>query len=411
MLSSLGFHTINIFQLLSYFDVPQLIKDFLNYSKKTGLIQIYTTDKTGKYIPYVPYDRTKPQPTNLIINYYKNDIGIKWNIRYSSMTDRLEIPTYSISAKINPKILSGVTDYLTAATWSDLSAAITNFNREAKRISPILKDFDYYSLTRLDYCINFSLNELLPTCDAKQIITLIQKSHVPKRYKLYEEYDNIAHRTKPKPGSFYIYNDSVTINCYSKYIQLLNLSVENIKKGRPPVPEETLNKAKDIIRFEVQCKYPKAYALSHKSDGTNIHYPHKYMELFTRDKCKEMITYYFNKIIGDGDWCSLSYAIAKIKLQNYNSQKEDRLIETLKSINRCRNAFYASQHYTDKDNDRFLCTLNELNQININPVTIPQHWGIKQIPNLLNTYFEKEALTSFDIESSPWVNVTPIKQF
>lgn len=407
MLSSLGFHTITLSLRLLHSEAVLLISDFKSYSEKYGLIQIYQIDETGCHVKYNPNNNSISR--RLKITYLHNYTGITWYINFYDKNKDYKI--YTVEAKINPKILSGVTDYLTAATLNDLNIAIINFNQEAKRISSILQEFRFYNLIRLDYCINFSLNELFPTCDAKQIITLIQKSHIPKRYKLYKEYDNIAHRTKPKPGSFYIYNDSITINCYSKYIQLLNLSVKNVKRGRPPVPEETLNKAKDIIRFEVQCHYPKAYTLSHRFDELNLYYAHNFLALFTRDKCKEMITYYFNKIIGNGDWCSLSYAIAKIKLQNYNSQKENRLIETLKSINRCRSVCQASQHYTDKDYDRFLCTLNELNQININPVTIPQHWGIKQIPNLLNTYFEKEALTSLDIESSPWVNVTPIKQF
>lgn len=395
MLSSLGFHTINIFQLLPLFEISQLIKDFINYSKKTGLIQIYTTDKTGKYLPYIPDDKTKPEPTNLIINYYKKDIGIKWNICYSN-NDYYKIPLFSVSAKINPKILGGTINYLTAATWGDLNVAITNFNREAKRISPLLGEFKNYSLTRLDYCINFSINELLPGCDAEQIITLIKRSNIPRHYKEYMVYDHTSHRLRSKPGSFYIYNNSVTVNCYSKYIQLQHLSEENIKNNRPPVPEETLNKSKDIIRFEIQCKYPKAYTLSHKSCETNIHYPYKYMGLFTPDKCKEIITYYFKKIIGTGDWYSLSHAVSIIKSKNYNAQREQRLIETLKFINQCRSVFQASQYYTGKDYVKFLNTLKELNQININPVTIPQNWGIKHIPNLLNTYFYKKALTLSD---------------
>ena len=33
-----------------------------------------------------------------------------------------------VEATINPKILAGISDYLTAATYSDMNIAITNFN-------------------------------------------------------------------------------------------------------------------------------------------------------------------------------------------------------------------------------------------------------------------------------------------
>lgn len=388
MLSSLGFHTLMLSLQLLHSDAVSLIYDFKNYSKRTGLIQMYHVNEKGHYIEH--NSDSDLIPLHLKITYLHNYPGITWYINFYEKNNNYKI--YNVEAKINPKILSGTSDYLTAANWGDLNIAITNFNREAKRISPLLGEFDYYNLTRLDYCINFSINELLPECDAGQIITLIKRSNIPRPYKEYMIYDNISHRFKSKPGSFYIYNNSLTINCYSKYIQLQHLSEENIKNNRPPVPEETLNKSKDIIRFEIQCKYPKAYTLSHKSGETNIRHPYKYMGLFTPDKCKESITYYFNKIIGAGDWYSLSYAISIIKSKKYNAQREHRLIEALKIISQCRSVSKASQYYTGKDFDKFNHTLKELNNIKINPVTIPQNWGIHHIPNLLTTYSYKKAL-------------------
>jgi hypothetical protein len=37
----------------------------------------------------------------------------------------------------------------------------------------------------------------------------------------------------------------------------------------------------------------------------------------------------------------------------------------------------------------FKATLKDLSEIGINPVTIPKEWGVKLIPNLLQTYYAK----------------------
>lgn len=402
MKSSLGYHTIKLCLRLLYYEVPNLIKDFLEYSHTTKLIQIYTTDIKGNYIPYIPDDKTKPKPTNILIKYIK-DIGIEWDI-HNSNNEHTEFPYFLINVKINPKILSGTTDYLTAASIHEFSMAISNFNKEAKRISLLLRDFAFYKLTRIDYCINFSISELLPGCDAEQIISLIKRSAIPKPYREYLKYNKDNHRKESLPGSFYLTSKSVHINCYSKYIQLLNLSKIRVENNKEPISEEILNKAKDIIRFEVQCKYHKAYNLSHKYKSENIDYLHNYMALFAPKVCREIIIYYFNKTIGYGEWHSLTSAISIIKSKNFNAQKESRLINALRQINECRSVAVASAYYTSNDLSNFHNTLNELHLLNINPVTIPKSWGIKKIPNLLNVYFQKEALDLADIEPSPWEN-------
>ena len=42
-----------------------------------------------------------------------------------------------------------------------------------------------------------------------------------------------------------------------------------------------------------------------------------------------------------------------------------------------------------KDLDDFRRSLRELADLGINPVTIPEEWGITYIPNLLDAYYDK----------------------
>ena len=45
-------------------------------------------------------------------------------------------------------------------------------------------------------------------------------------------------------------------------MQLLDRSKRNKEKGYDPVPQKTLDAARNVIRFEVQYKYHKVYTIS-----------------------------------------------------------------------------------------------------------------------------------------------------
>lgn len=82
-------------------------------------------------------------------------------------------------------------------------------------------------------------------------------------------------------------------------------------------------------------------------------------------------------------------AVRIIERENYNIQKEKRLIHALELVNRCRSLDKAKMAYQGQELSAFKRTLKDLSSLNINPVTIPREWGIKHIPNLLYAYFDK----------------------
>lgn len=381
--SSLGFHTITLSApaLLLGGDTAELISDFKKYGRDSEAIQIYT-------------DKQK----NIVIKFYRHDIGIKWLIRPNVYLEKFRMFIDIIDVTINPKILGGVHDYITAAAYDDMDAAITNFNSISQRISPLLGTFKDYSLKRIDYCINFSLNELVPECSPERIMNLIKRSDIPPHYKEWMKYDETAHRKKGPPSSFYLVNKSVTINCYSKYMKFQEQSEENIARGYPPIPQEIMDAARDIIRFEVQCKYRKAYALSRtaKADGNeNIN---KYKNLLADEFCREIINYYFNATVGRGHWYSLQAATSLVKNKEFNVQKENRLIDALRLINQCRSLAKAKAQYQGDDLAAFKRTLKDLSVLSINPVTIPKEWGIGRIWNLLDIYYSKKSCEIQEID-------------
>jgi len=282
-----------------------------------------------------------------------------------------------------------------------MERAISKFNAISETISPLLGTFDDYSFKRIDYCVNFYLPELFnqndKPCTDMQIMKLIKKSDIPSPYREWMKYDDKAHRAKSRDSSFYLTSKSVRINCYSKFMKFVEQSNDNLRKGYPPISKEILDSARGIIRFEVQCDYHKAYALTRRSERAGNHKLNKYEHLLAPELCREIVNSFWNKSIGKGHWYSLKYATCMIKSYHFNSQKMDRLIEALQWVNQCRSVPRAKELFPG-DLDTFNHTLKELSNLGINPVTIPQEWGIDRIWNLLDTYYSKIALENIGLK-------------
>lgn len=131
------------------------------------------------------------------------------------------------------------------------------------------------------------------------------------------------------------------------------------------------------------------YTLSHRvKESGNSEY-NKYKSLLSNEVCIEMVADYFQKTIQRGDWYALQEAIRMVERENYNCQKEKRLINALKLVSQCRSFAMAKTAYQEEDLKAFKRTISDLACLNINPVTIPREWGIRHIPNLLRTYFDQ----------------------
>lgn len=374
--SSLGFHTMALSIPIFKQETKQLISDFKKYSEETGSIQMYSD-----------------QNENTVIKFLRRNRGIEWRIRYNVWMNGFEQFCDIIDVKINPKILAGENGYITAASYGDMNVAIFNFNSISKEISPLLRTFDEYSLNRIDYCINFYLPELIAGYTVEQltkVMRLIKRSDIPSHYREWMTYDEKAHRMKSRDGSFYLICDSVTINCYSKYMKYQEQSAENVRKGYPPISQEIMEAAQGILRFEVQCKYPKIYALSQQAEKAGNCNINKYGALLTPEVCENIVKYYFKKTVGMGDWYMLQEAVKTVE-SNFNRQKADRLIRVLQEVNQCRSLAKAKAKYQGDDLAVFKLTLKDLSDIGINPVTIPKEWEIMHIPNLMRAYESKKT--------------------
>jgi len=383
--TSIGFHTLSVFQRLTAEEYFSLDSDFIGFMSNTGKVSRFPIkDKKERIIGW--------------IYSYNDNRGIVWITLSFAVNDRITV--YGVKAVITPKVLLN-RDYLSSANEGTIKDFKERFNLEARGISPILGNIDLYSMSRGDYCINFHLNELNIPCTSEQMMTLIKMGNIPKHFKEWTKYDTTSKRQKADKNSFYLESDSVTLNYYNKYAQLIG------DKNHPCTNKED---AIDLIRLEVQYGYRKLYSmLKNKVFIPNTTEP--LAEIDIAELYNDMISYrhiaipldamladsiaedvirkYFYKVIRKGDYYTLATAKRIIQSENCHPKKKDRLISALTLINQCRGIYKAKCTLQGKDLEVFKRSIKDLELIGVNPVTIPREWNVEHISNLLDAYYNK----------------------
>lgn len=414
MFTSLGYHTFVMSKNLAQDEADSLFEELKKYRNNTGEICIM-----GPY----KYDKD-PLGRHFDIVYSGQYKGLSWKVRFCNRGFFIdgEYKPCSIKAVINPKVLVGEKSYIIAADVGYLKDVESVFNQEARKITPRLGIFSEYSLNRLDYCINFDITELkfspplsneLTRRLPEMIMTLIKSGDIPDHFK--EEHSG------NERYQFYLKSKSVVINCYWKHDDL----------RRNFIDCKDLEKSYDIIRFEIQFKYPKVYTASsdikkernsqkmiqEKKMGErgfedfsedqdkldemqNTRLYKMYMKsimmnqvvimetMLSDERCSGTIEDYFNKVVKRGDYYTFDIARKKIESQVSKWEKVVRLTNTLQMIYDYGGITNAKGALQNKELEEFRRSLRDLEALRINPVTIPEEWGIDYIPNLLGNYYE-----------------------
>lgn len=404
-ITSMGHHTFNIFHTLTVYEGDTALNHAYNCQKCTGEIRVRPLMMNDDDLDSDEFtEKLKSGSRYFLIEYTAKHKGLSWLLRLSPKSPGFitanrngddEDRPCSIKARINPKLFVGISDYLSAAGTDSLEEVETLFNMEAAKISPLFGCFDDYEFNRIDYCVNFALRELGIHCNPLLIMELFRRSNIPKHFHLplksYKDrflpFNEDTTRSaslpadEPDPSTFVLTSDSININCYYKYNQLRNDFADC-----PNIREAT-----DVIRFEVQCLYQKAYSMSkelrNKNGFTNI-----FSEMLSDDTSAGIINKYFDKIIRRGDYYSMAEAVKKIQLEHFTTKRENRLIATLKDIDICGGIANTKASLGNPESrEDFRRSLRELAAIRVNPVTIPEKYGIIHIPNLLDAYYNKLA--------------------
>lgn len=392
--TSLGYHTLSIHLKMNYEYFSHIEGDFIKYANdpKNGMKR-FPMDIKGRRLGWC--------------YIYNNDKGLQW--RLYSFESENGYENHSITAIINPRVLL-YNNYIYAAQADDIRCVREIFNRKIQEISAGMFKFDDWSMNRADYCLNIDTEELGLPCTAKQLMKLVKRANIPKHFTERKEYDPTSHRLRSDPNSFYLESKSVTINFYRKYFQ------QNPKHPNYANRDASFN----VIRFEIQCKYPKLYALSrsHKLNGydcldssdealeemyydyieTGIFPPKiKPDSILTDTISHKILETYIYKIIRKGDYFTLDGAKEIVESYNFRLEKEERLLYALDIVSESRGIAAAKQKLSGLELDDFKRSLNDLDEILVNPVTIPRKWNTPHIFNPLRAYtnrlFEEQLIS------------------
>ena len=383
MNTTLGHHTFTMYRTIPSRKAKKLLDDFHKYRDRTNAVKIYTTERERKRVSTLKKLRAEGVKTHTSAREQRIDYisdshkGLSWVLKFYQSS---QVTECAIEARINPKVLAGIRDYITASNDSYLRVVEERFNEEAKKISPLLGKFSLYTPKRIDFCINFDLKELGIPCTPEQMMWLIKRGDYPSNFKEWQEYDKISHRMRSGKYSFYLRSGTVNINCYYKYKQL--------KEQFADCPN--IEDALQIIRFEVQCLYRKTYTmrerLKKQLKKDNINDPIAIIHCMLSDTTAEReLDKYFKQIIKSGDYYTLAEATAIIETEDFSPEREQILIDTLKEINRVGIAKTREQ-LNHQGRTMFYRSLQKLADLKINPVTVPKSFKVKHIPNLLDSF-------------------------
>ena len=272
---------------------------------------------------------------------------------------------------LNPVKLIG-RNKLEVIKMDHLEAVKKIFTEEVQKIHTSLPSLDYWITNRIDYARNIN------TPYVEEYIKLFQRGDKPRGFK--ELYCDKAKTRKQQYGSFYLFNNSVTINFYNKEDERLS---QNFNKDG----------AKDLLRLEIQCKKPKTNTLKEKNRFDSRHLEHYLSEQISH----QQLEYYYNKTIGTGDYYKLSEAIRIVQQSNYTYKTKEKLIEVLRVVSRHRSIWKAREksQYNSSCFNRYLKQIRELG---INPVTIPARWKINKLRNIIS-FDQLDAIKYFSISS------------
>lgn len=239
-----------------------------------------------------------------------------------------------------------------------------------------------WNAARVDYCYNAR------TPHVATYIRLMQKGK--KKHNLQQAKDKKTGRRKAREGSVYLVSKarengrtgSVTINFYDKYDQCK-------KRGKP---QEILEQARDILRFEIQCYAPKLDRFKRK-DGLP---DRRIITLLQHPELSiETVKYYVKDLAIDADYQRIAQAYIIIA-------NTDRKIDTKKRMWSAIEALSKDGATVDKAIDTGLMQTNDIERFvsaNVNPVTIPEKEtlpGLGKNEGLLSAY--KLFLTAFEDE-------------
>ena len=363
-------HTFEIYSQIPY--------NVYNYLSTSGM---FTYNSYGRTYYYTNFNKLKESGINKII--------------IKKMTYKNNLIGCSIRMAVNPsKMLYNDADPLTTLNPSDYDYEnmckifhetialmligvniIAPADDELEEDLYCLSDFNYYSITRIDYCINLFLGD---EAEVEQYLRLLSRGDIPHKYG--------AKFIRNKKGCYYV-NKRVNVNFYNKLAQMKARN-EKAKSRQKKYTQSELTSAKNILRLEVQCKAAMLGSATFKkkygSDRTKY-----FNEIIARD----IIHKYLTEISQNGDYCKQVKAEGKIEQEqpkNYNPSRRktksryEKMLELFKKVNmpNCKGLWSYRSKLSKDESRKMNDVLKLFDKAGINAITVPIKYPKETLPNL-----------------------------
>ena len=108
--------------------------------------------------------------------------------------------------------------------------------------------------------------------------------------------------------------------------------------------------------------------------------------ILTNELSERVTENYFFKIVRKGDYFTYDLARKIIESYHFKRNKEERILYALELVKEHGGIAKAKAKLNHIELNDFKKSLRDLDEILVNPVTIPRRWKIPYIPNLLYAY-------------------------
>lgn len=281
---------------------------------------------------------------------------------------------FGLKIILNPIKLINKDDNIDILNYKELPKVISIFNKELNNLSEAFPKFNEFSLSRIDYTYNYYFDNQDMAGSAMDIF---KRAYQSKNLSEYKEFDKIQKRYVSPKDSIYIKNNSVTINIYLKYNEIINKKKDFKDK----------DKALGLMRFEIQCKQSKVYNIRKKYNMETLN-P---INFFDEEVYRYIFTSYFKKIFGTGYLYKYKTAVNKINNSKITKKRKDILLKFLEICNEKRNINKAIDEFIKLKytKNKIQMILKLFNSINVNPITIPRRHEFNQLKNPINLIFDE----------------------
>ena len=276
-----------------------------------------------------------------------------------------------IKLVINPRILIGDKDYIgifepTEYNIERLFEGLAKIPYELK----LDKVFHYewfnnvgnilnFRIHQIDFCINHKFES---PYIADTYIKLLKRGNKTKNMAEDSYFDNNCNKFKKYKNFVGFKGKSFEIAAYNKQEQLLD--------HKKYFPEECIDEADGIVRFEIKVKREKIRRMLKSSDNIYVSELEKmFNNIGYTSQCE--FSRYIKILFGKGDYYTMEKAVEIIR-RNVKEKYHKDMINFLSLVSEKRSLWKAKAELTDTN--RLDKILKQFKNVKLNPVTVPIRW-------------------------------------